>query len=83
LLVHREESNYCSVFVSITDYKGVVSSQADGQEPDGFALVPERRQFRSFVQNFCKRCCVREQSCRRPKRSDVDWKGACLQCKLQ
>ena len=27
----------------ITDYKGVVSSQTDGQEPDGFALVPERR----------------------------------------
>ncbi len=25
----------------IADYKGVVSSQADGQEPDGFALVPE------------------------------------------
>ena len=25
----------------ITDYKGVVSSQADGQEPAGFALVPE------------------------------------------
>ncbi len=44
----------------ITDYKDVVSSQADGQvdgqEPAGFALVPERRQFRSFVQNFGKRC---------------------------
>jgi hypothetical protein len=25
----------------ITDYKGVITSQADGQEPDGFALVPE------------------------------------------
>ena len=26
----------------ITDYKGVVSSQTDGEEPVGFALVPER-----------------------------------------
>ncbi len=25
----------------ITDYKGVVSSQSDGKEPPGFALVPE------------------------------------------
>ena len=25
----------------ITDYKGVITSQADGQEPAGFALVPE------------------------------------------
>ena len=29
----------------ITDFKGVVSSQEDGQEPAGLALVPEWRQF--------------------------------------
>jgi hypothetical protein len=53
----------------ITDYKGVVSSQTDGEEPVGFALVPERsknsarmtrtEQFWSFVPKFFKRCCVR------------------------
>jgi hypothetical protein len=40
----------------IVQYKGVVRSQAGGQEPVGFKFL---RQFRSFVQNFCKRCCVR------------------------
>jgi len=46
------ESNYCSVLIAgsqsgvqllqcITDGKNVVSSQADGQELPGFALVPE------------------------------------------
>jgi hypothetical protein len=29
----------------ITDYKGVVSSQADGEEPVGFALVPELQEM--------------------------------------
>jgi hypothetical protein len=40
-------------------------------------------QLWSFVQNFCKRCCVREWSYRSPRRSEVDWKDACLEFNLQ
>ena len=38
----------------ITDYKGVVSSQSDGQEPAGFALVPERNSSGHLCRIFAR-----------------------------
>ena len=47
----------------ITDYKGVITSQADGQEPDGFALVPETVQV------------IRAEFLQEMLRADKVWSG--------
>ena len=53
LLAHRVESQ---LLKCITDYKGVITSQADGQEPAGFALVPETVQviLAEFLQEMLR-----------------------------
>ena len=68
----------------MTDYKDVVSSQEDRQEPAGFARVPETVQVirAEFLHDML---CVgiELQSYRMPTRSEIGWKGSCLQCNLQ
>ncbi len=56
MLVHREESNYCSV-LRITRVSSGHSCNSQMYRNLSDSLLFQR-QFRSFVQNFCKRYCV-------------------------